>query len=146
MDLKLQRESIPAAAPAHFEVILPADVQAISPVVTWVMRLIGELEYAPGKEYEIEIALREALANAILHGCKADASKQIQCIVSGDKERGVLIIVRDPGPGFDPNAVESPTEEQNLYADHGRGIYLINKLMDEVKYENGGKEIHMRKR
>jgi serine/threonine-protein kinase RsbW len=146
MDLKLHSESIAPADPTRFEVILPADVQAITPVVTWVMRLIGELEYAAGKEYEIEIALREALANAILHGCKGDASQQIQCIVSGDKERGVLIVVRDPGPGFDPSAVESPTEEQNLYADHGRGIYLINKLMDEVKYENGGKEIHMRKR
>lgn len=146
MALKLDRQNTAPADPTRFEVILPADVQAISPVVAWVMRLIGDLEYAAGKEYEIEIALREALANAILHGCKGDSSKQIECIVSGDKERGILIIVRDPGPGFDPNAVESPTENQNLFADHGRGIYLINKLMDEVKYENGGKEIHMRKR
>ncbi len=146
MDFNLDRKSTAPSDPTRFEVILPADVQAISPVVAWVMRLIGDLEYAAGKEYDIEIALREALANAILHGCKGDASKQIECIVSGDKKRGILIVVRDPGPGFDPNAVESPTENQNLFADHGRGIYLINKLMDEVKYENGGKEIHMRKR
>ena len=60
----------------HFEVTLPADVTAISPVVAWVMRLVGELEYAAGKEFEIEMALREALANAILHGCKGDPCQE----------------------------------------------------------------------
>src|SRR6266849_2274914 len=81
----------------HFEVTLPADVTAISPVVGWVMRLVGELEYAAGKEFEIEMALREALANAIVHGCKADPQKKIECTVTADKGRGILIVVRDPG-------------------------------------------------
>ena len=89
------------SAPARFEVVLPADVNAISPVVSWVMRLVSELEYAAGKEFEIELALREALANAIVHGCKADPAKKIECTVTGDKNRGILIVVRDPGPGFD---------------------------------------------
>lgn len=133
------------SAPARFEVVLPADVNAISPVVSWVMRLVGELEFAAGKEFDIELALREALANAIVHGCKADPAKKIKCTVTGDKNRGILIVVRDPGPGFDTSTLPSPTEGQNLHADHGRGVYLINKLMDEVKYERNGSEIHMRK-
>jgi serine/threonine-protein kinase RsbW len=132
-------------APARFEVVLPADVSAISPVVSWVMRLVGELEFAAGKEFEIELALREALANAILHGCKGDPAKKIECTVTGDKKRGIQIVVRDPGPGFDAATIPSPTEGRNLHADHGRGIYLINKLMDEVRYERNGSEIHMRK-
>ena len=41
------------------------------------MRLVGELEYAAGKEFEIEMALREALANAIVHGCKGDPAKKL---------------------------------------------------------------------
>jgi len=130
---------------AHFEVSLPADVTAISPVVGWVMRLVGELEYAAGKEFEIELALREALANAVLHGCKGDASKKIECSVTGDREQGILIVVRDPGSGFDPASIPSPTDESNLRADHGRGILLINKLMDEVKHECNGTVILMRK-
>ena len=129
----------------RFEVELAADIHAISPVVAWVMRLVGELEYAAGKEFEIEMALREALANAIMHGCKADPAKKIECFVSGDRDRGILIVVRDPGPGFDLTSLPSPTDEQNLISDHGRGVYLINKLMDEVKYERNGSEIHMRK-
>lgn len=133
------------ASPTYFEVMLAADINTISPVVAWVMRLVGDLEYAAGKEFEIEMALREALANAVLHGCKGDPAKRIECSVTGDKERGILIIVRDPGEGFDPAKLPCPTDEQNLFSDHGRGIYLINTLMDEVRYQRNGAEIHMRK-
>src|SRR5216683_5805550 len=128
----------------HFEVTLPADVTAISPVVGWVMHLVGELEYAAGKEFEIEMALREALANAILHGCNADPAKKIDCSVSGDREQGILIVVRDPGNGFDPASIPSPTDDSNLHSDHGRGILLISTLMDEVKHECNGTVIRMR--
>ena len=129
----------------HFEVTLPADVTAISPVVGWVMRLVGELEFAVGKEFEIEMALREALANAILHGCKADPSKKIECSVTGDRDQGISIVVRDPGSGFDPTSLPSPTDDSNLHSDHGRGILLINTLMDEVTHECNGTVIRMRK-
>ena len=128
-----------------FEVTLPADVTAISPVVGWVMRLVGELEYGEGKEFGIEMALREALANAILHGCKGDSAKKVECSVSGDRDEGILIVVRDPGSGFDPKSIPSPTEDSNLHSEHGRGILLINKLMDDVKHEQNGTVIRMRK-
>jgi serine/threonine-protein kinase RsbW len=109
------------------------------------MRLVSELDYAAGKEFEIEMALREALANAVLHGCKADPAKKIECSVSGDRERGIMIVVRDPGSGFDPTSIPSPTDDSNLRSEHGRGILLINKLMDEVKHESNGTVIRMRK-
>lgn len=131
--------------PLHFELKIAADVRAISPVVERIMKLVTALEYAQGKEFEIEMALREALANAVVHGAKADASKQVECCVKGDNDSGIHIVVRDPGEGFDPAQVASPTDEQNLFSDHGRGIFLINRLMDEVRYERNGAEIHMRK-
>lgn len=129
----------------HFVVSLPADVTAISPVVGWVMRLVNDMENASGKEFEIETALREALANAITHGCKGDPAKKIECSITDEGERGILIVVRDPGQGFDPAVLPSPTDDENLLSEHGRGIYMINKLMDEVKYERNGSEIRMRK-
>jgi serine/threonine-protein kinase RsbW len=133
------------SAPVHFEVALSADVAAISPVVGWVMRLVGELEYSAGKEFEIEMALREALANAILHGCQADPSKKVECTVTGDRDQGITIVVQDPGNGFDPGSLSSPTDASNLHSDHGRGILLISTLMDEVKHERNGTVIRMRK-
>jgi serine/threonine-protein kinase RsbW len=109
------------------------------------MRLVGELEYSQGKEFEIEMALREALANAVVHGCKADPTKKIECTVSGDRERGIQIVVRDPGAGFDYKSVPSPTDDANLHSEHGRGILLIHSLMDEVTHEQNGTVIRMRK-
>ena len=131
--------------PTEFDVVMSADIHAIEPVVAWVMRLVGELDYALGKEFHIELALHEALANAVLHGCGSDPTKKIECHVSADKDHGILIVVRDPGPGFDIASLPSPTERQNLFSEHGRGILLINQLMDEVKYARHGSEIQMRK-
>ena len=93
-----------------------------------------------------DAALREALANAVVHGCKGDPEKKIECCVACDETRGVLIVIRDPGQGFDPDTIPSPIHGQNIFETHGRGIYLINQLMDEVRFERGGTEIHMIKR
>jgi serine/threonine-protein kinase RsbW len=119
---------------------------AITPAVERVMALAQEMECSRGKEFEIETALREALANAIRHGCAGDVRKTVELVVACDEARGMLIVVRDPGPGFDPAGIPSPTRGQNLYRHHGRGIYLINELMDEVSFGRGGTEIRMRKR
>jgi serine/threonine-protein kinase RsbW len=129
----------------RIEVTLNADPTAISPVVEGIMEMARRMECAAGKEFEIETALREALANAIVHGAKNDTSKKIQCCVGCDEQRGLLIIVRDPGNGFDPFKVPDPLVGENVYSNHGRGIYLINQLMDEVRFERNGTEIHMRK-
>jgi len=138
-----EKHEVPTST--HFEVMLAADIKTISPVVTWVMFLAREMKYAAGKEFEIEMALREALANAVLHGCNSDPSKRIECSVTSEEERGILIVVSDPGNGFDAAKVPSPTHEQNIFSEHGRGIFLINTLMDEVQFERNGAEIHMRK-
>ena len=130
----------------RIEVTMNADPSAISPVVEGIMEMARKLECAAGKEFEIETALREALANAIVHGCKNDASKKVQCCVGCDNEKGMLIVVRDPGSGFDPFAVPDPCRGENVFANHGRGIYLINQLMDEVKFLKNGTEIQMLKR
>jgi serine/threonine-protein kinase RsbW len=126
------------------DVTIPADINAVSPVIQRVMNVVREMGCAAGREFEVELALTEALANAIEHGSAHDPSKQIQCCVACDQTRGMLIVVRDPGPGFDPASIPSPVVGQNLFAIGGRGIYLINQLMDEVRFEKGGTEIHMR--
>lgn len=125
---------------------VPGRVGAITPAVDQVMAEVREMECSRGKEFEIETALREALANAIRHGCGNDEAKSVEVCVACEERRGMLIIVRDPGPGFDPGAIPSPTMSQNVFRHHGRGIYLINQLMDEVSFDKGGTEIRMRKR
>ena len=127
-------------------VTLAADRKAVDPVVAQVMEAIRDTKCVNGKADAIELSLQEALANAVVHGAKEDPTKVVECLVACDEESGVLIIVRDPGEGFDPKGIPSCTLGENLYSKHGRGIFLINQLMDEVQFRNNGTEIHMVKR
>jgi len=127
-------------------VTLAAERKSVDPVVEQVMQAVREMKCVNGKEDAIELALAEALANAVVHGAKEDPSKVVECLVACDEQRGILIIVRDPGEGFDPKGIPSCTLGENLYSNHGRGIFLINQLMDEVKFRKNGTEIHMVKR
>jgi len=52
--------------------------------------------------------------------------------------------VSDPGDGFDPDVLSNPLDHENVSADHGRGVYLIRHLVDEVQYTNGAREIRMK--
>ena len=136
----------PGRLSLQVRVTLAADRNAVGPVVAQVMESVRATKCVDGKEDAIELALQEALANAVMHGAKEDPSKIVECLVACDEQRGILIIVRDPGPGFDPQAIPSCTMGENLYSNHGRGIFLINQLMDEVKFRKNGTEIHMVKR
>jgi len=127
-------------------ITLAAERKSVNPVVEQVMQAVREMKCVNGKEDAIELSLQEALANAVVHGAKEDPTKIVECIVACDSQRGILIIVRDPGEGFDPQAIPTCTVGENLYSNHGRGIFLINQLMDEVKFHKNGTEIHMLKR
>ena len=129
----------------RLELTIPGNTTAIGPVVEKVMWVVQQMGCAYGKEFEIETALHESLANAVVHGCGENPDKQVQFVVACDDKRGMLIIVRDPGEGFDAGSIPSPIVGKCIFAEHGRGIYLINQLMDEVRYDRGGAEIHMRK-
>ena len=127
-------------------VTLSADRDAVDPVVRSVMKLVRDMKCVDGREDDIELALTEALANAVVHGAKNDPSKIVECDVACDDKRGLLIVVRDPGPGFDPSTIADPLTGKNIYSHHGRGIFLINQLMDEVRFHKNGTEIHMIKK
>lgn len=129
----------------QIDVTFSADERVIVPTVNRIMEVVSQIACSKGKEFEIETALLEALVNAVKHGARNDPRKKVQCVVACEAEQGMLIIVRDPGEGFDPNSIPDCTIGENLFSDHGRGIYMINQLMDEVRFEKNGTEIHMRK-
>jgi anti-sigma regulatory factor (Ser/Thr protein kinase) len=136
---------LPACSACKLDVTISANPNAINGVVDGVMQIAREMKCAEGNEYEIELALREALANAIVHGCNNDPGKKVECCVACTEPSEVVIVVRDPGEGFVPAAIPDPLAAENLHSTHGRGIYLINQLMDEVSFERNGTEIRMRK-
>jgi hypothetical protein len=73
----------------RLDVRLPGDPAAITPVVESVLTMARQMKCAEGKEFEIETALREALANAIRYGCAHDPSREVQCAVACDQSRGM---------------------------------------------------------
>jgi serine/threonine-protein kinase RsbW len=124
---------------------LPSKVAAISPFADQLMRFVLYFRCVDGSEIDIEMALREALANAVIHGNGDDSCKSVyvscRCYMDGE----VSIMVRDEGRGFDSNGVPDPTCLENLLFTHGRGIYLMKTLMDDVCFEEGGSVVRMRK-
>ncbi|HZW92201.1 MAG TPA: ATP-binding protein [Candidatus Eremiobacteraceae bacterium] len=125
------------------DVRLPADAEAIAKVVDTISENLMRLEVPEQKRFEVALAVQEALANAVVHGCSNDPSKQIRCRLKCDQRGRIVIIVTDPGPGFNPELLSDPRRRENLYADNGRGVYLIRQLMDEVHIERPGNEIRM---
>ncbi len=77
-------------------VTLAADRDAVDPVVRSVMEVVRDTKCAFGREDDIELALTEALANAVVHGARNDPSKIVECDVACDQHQGMLIVVRDP--------------------------------------------------
>jgi serine/threonine-protein kinase RsbW len=122
---------------------LPATSESLATITDAISEILERLEIPEQKRFEIDLAVQEALANAVVHGCNGDASKIITCKLNGDAHGRVVISVTDPGPGFRPEVVPDPKRAEGLYGDHGRGVYLIRQLMDEVQFERGGAEIKM---
>jgi anti-sigma regulatory factor (Ser/Thr protein kinase) len=137
---------IPYCSACQFNMTIPADPRAIPTVTDGVMQVLVDKKWSEERIMQVELALQEALANAIRHGCQGDASRQVQCVVNCDTDGEILIVVRDPGSGFDATTVADPLASQNVLKSSGRGIFLINQLMDEVAFKDGGRELQMRKK
>jgi anti-sigma regulatory factor (Ser/Thr protein kinase) len=137
---------LPYCSECQFNMTIPADPRAIPKVTDGVMQVLTERNWPEERIMQVELALQEALANAIRHGCKGDPLRQVQCVVTCGTGGEVLIVVRDPGSGFDAAAVPDPLAGENVLKSSGRGIFLINQLMDEVAFNDGGREVRMRKR
>ena len=123
-----------------------SQVTAISPLVDQLMTFIRNCRKADGSELEIETAVREAISNAIIHGNHEDPHKGVHVVCRCNSDGEVLITVRDEGPGFRSDAVPDPTSPENRLSTHGRGIYLMRMLMDEVSFVKGGSVVRMRKK
>lgn len=96
----------------------------------------------------VDLAVREAVANAIRHGNRQDRTKKVEVDLTVAHEE-LTVTVRDEGEGFDPSRVEDPLEPENLLRSHGRGIFYMERFMDVVDYRprtGGGTELVLRKR
>ena len=100
----------------------------------------------------VTVAVRESVVNAIKHGNCFDVQKRVHVEFTSLEDsgaRGVAILVRDEGCGFDPATIADPLAPENLLKANGRGIFLMRSFMDEMTFERsqkGGMQVRMVKR
>jgi len=116
--------------------LISSDALRIEGVIARVVGLLEENGCSQDLE-NVQLALHEALMNAILHGNHSDPKKHVRLCVAIQEGGGILIVVKDSGSGFDPSKLPDPTMGENIYREGGRGVYLIQQLMDEVQYKFG---------
>ena len=136
--MRQQQRDLPPGSPCiQMELALPSEAAALSPFVDKLMLWIKRCRCAPGNEADVEIALREALENAVVHGNHEDPRKRVYVTCRCQAEEEISIIVKDEGQGFDSSALPDPTAPGTIESSHRRGIYLMKALMDEVHFEDG---------
>ena len=126
------------------EFILGSTLHSVDVAERLVRIMCERAGYTERQCEEIALAVRETVANAVLHGNSCDATKKVT-LAAELKDSGVVISVRDEGKGFDPALVLDPLDPRNLFQESGRGIFLIKTLMDEVILQcaAGGTEVTM---
>jgi serine/threonine-protein kinase RsbW len=91
---------------------------------------------------KILVTTMEAVNNAIVHGNKSDESKSVEIVISYSKKI-LKITIKDEGQGFIPKEIPDPTKAENLEKFHGRGVFLMSKLADEIEFNEQGNMVTM---
>jgi serine/threonine-protein kinase RsbW len=126
------------------ERVIPSDAAAGRLALEEILEQLKAQQWIPHDVFSIHLAMHEALVNAMMHGNRQDARKQvhIRCRMSRDT---VHVEIADEGPGFNPTALPNPTDPDRLERPCGRGVMLIKAFMSHVYYNEQGNCIVMEK-
>ena len=126
----------------------PSRIEAVAEAAAAVSDFMKSLGLSEDVAFGVDMAVREAITNAVVHGNKLDAAKVVELRLRNTPE-AFEITVHDQGTGFNPNDVPDPTKEENILKASGRGIFFMRNFMDEVDWSvgaNGGTNVRMVKR
>jgi serine/threonine-protein kinase RsbW len=120
---------------------MPSTKGALNEAARYVRQLAEHCGCGEEAQADVEIVVREAMANAIWHGNGRRSGSRVFFRCYGGPKAGILIAVRDEGDGFDPDAVPDPRTADRMHLERGRGLFLMRALMDVVRYRRGGREV-----
>lgn len=133
---------IEESSPARLRVTLASSFEELNEIVDLGEAFVAKHTSDEDFAYKVVLLTTEAVTNAIEHGNALDETKQVHVEMSC--EAGLIsVAVQDEGAGFDPNAIKNPLKEENLLAEGGRGVFLIEEMADRVTYEDEGRRITM---
>ncbi|NUM51957.1 MAG: ATP-binding protein [Flavobacteriales bacterium] len=123
--------------------LLTSDTQSLLEVERLIDEVCADFHIDEDFYGNVLIAVTEAVNNAIVHGNKLNQSKHIE-VICEPAERELLFQITDQGNGFDFNNIPDPTSPENVEKPHGRGIFLMKNLADEVSFYDNGKKVALR--
>ena len=130
------------------ELTFPSRIDSIAEAAAAAADAARRAGFAEDALFGIDMAVRESVTNAVLHGNRQDESKPVEVGFHHTPE-GLRITVRDRGEGFDPAEVADPTDPQNILKASGRGILFMRTFMDEVEWSrhpDGGTVVRLLKK
>jgi serine/threonine-protein kinase RsbW len=130
------------------ELRLPSRIESVSEAAAAVAEFMNRLGIDEGVAFGVDMAVREAVTNAVLHGNKLDEAKVVDLELRNPPE-AFEITVHDQGHGFNPNDIPDPTKEENILKTSGRGIFFMRNFMDTVDWSadpKGGTTVRMMKK
>jgi serine/threonine-protein kinase RsbW len=130
------------------ELSLPSRIETVAAAAAAVGEFISRSGISDDAVFGIDMAVREAVTNAVVHGNRQDEKKTVDIVLKSSPD-AVEISVHDQGPGFNPEDVPDPTAKENILKTSGRGIFFMRTFMDEVDWSirpEGGTTVRMLKR
>ncbi|MFN2531674.1 MAG: ATP-binding protein [Pyrinomonadaceae bacterium] len=130
------------------ELNLPSRIEAVATAAAAVAEFVNRAGVSEEAAFGIDMAIREAVTNAVIHGNRQDENKSVEVTMKSSPD-AVEISVHDQGPGFNPIDVPDPTRDENILKTSGRGIFFMRTFMDEVDWlirPEGGTTVRMLKR
>lgn len=124
---------------------IPSDLDVAHELIEQTILAMSDLDWPGGDMFHVQMAMEEALVNAIEHGNKRCESKEVAIAISVSGQE-ITIQIKDQGDGFDHRNVADPTEEERLDQPRGRGVLLIRELMSQSRYNDIGNELVMVKK
>ncbi|MHC4423896.1 MAG: ATP-binding protein, partial [Planctomycetota bacterium] len=129
-------------APINRSIVIASMPSTITGVCEQILSELEANNFSDEDIFAVHLALQEAFLNALKHGNKMDAGKEIKVNYILDLDR-IEISMTDEGSGFDPGSVPDPRLSENLYKVEGRGVLLMCSYMDVVKFNERGNCVHM---
>jgi len=121
---------------------LPSNLMSINVLDSFVQDLVHQYKISQEVHGNMLISLTEAVTNAITHGNHYDENKVVQINLQ-KKSDTIAIRVSDQGCGFDPESVPDPTCDENICKCGGRGVFLMQRLCDQIQYKDNGRTVEM---
>ena len=129
------------------ELSIPSKLESVETVSSEVKEATAKIGFNEDDANWIELAVHEAIINAIAHGNKHSENKNVD-VKFITEDDSLTVIIRDRGEGFDPSQLPDPTDIDNLLKPSGRGIFYMRTFMDEVEHSlhpEGGSIVRLKK-